>query len=93
MQSTDKMFLDEGRFLKVKKSRFWIGVILVLVVIFLVGILSGVLSAKSEREKVEAEYASSKTKRNKGMKCLFCCVDCISKFHHLFGNPFIVKLE
>jgi len=65
MQSTDKMFLDEGRFLKVKKSRFWIGVILVLVVIFLVGILSGVLSAKSEREKVEAEYASSKTKRNK----------------------------
>ena len=52
---------------KVKKSRLWIGIIAVLIVIFLVGILSGVLSAKREREKVEAEYANAKTKQDKGM--------------------------
>ena len=67
MQSTDKMFSEDRNVVKVKKSRLWIGIIAALVVIFLVGILSGVLSAKREREKVEAEYANAKTKQDKGM--------------------------
>ena len=75
MQSTEKMFLDENNFVKVKKSRFWIGVIVIIVVIFLVGILSGVLSAKSERDKVEAEYAGSKAKRDKGRFLERCYVE------------------
>lgn len=67
MQSTDNMFSEDKNVVKVKKSRLWIGIIAVLIVIFLVGILSGVLSAKHERNKVEEEYANAKAKRDKGM--------------------------
>ena len=78
MNSSEKMFSSDPGFLKIKKSRFWIGVLAVLVVIFLVGILSGVLSAKREKELADERYANAKVKRETGRKIVL--------MHTTFGN-------
>lgn len=87
MRSTETMLdQDGGNVMKIKKSRFWIGVIFVLVVIFLVGTLSGVLSAKHEREKIEEKYENARTKRDNGRFSCFptstniCVIDLIAMF-------------
>eukprot|EP00795_Rhopilema_esculentum_P003673 gene3673-14933_t len=64
MNSSEKMFSSDPGFVKIKKSRFWIGVLAVVVVIFLVGILSGVLSAKREKELADERYANAMVKRD-----------------------------
>lgn len=58
------MIIKEKDVVKIRKWRLIAGAFVVLVVIFLVGILSGILSAKHEREKVEEKYASKKVKRD-----------------------------
>ena len=65
------MISGNGDVLKIKKSRLWIAAVILLVLIILVGVLSGVLSAKREREKVEAKYAgTAKSKRDAGMNSI-----------------------
>ena len=71
LQSTDTMIIKEKDVVKIRKWRLIAGAFVVLVVIFLVGILSGILSAKHEREKVEEKYASKKVKRDGMFHCPF----------------------